>query len=147
MRKLNLAVVMLVLVLVAIVSVDAARGATLATVSWTGDRSLVTTFRVDDGMTGKPGYRRALWTSHQPLRANLRVRNSAGKLIEAENIAGPIYSLTEALAWTTKATGSYRVTLTLISATGGTATAVWTARVTAAACTPTVRTGVYIGCG
>jgi hypothetical protein len=130
-----------------------AAGSALAaspSITWSGDRTLTTHFRLDDGMTGKPGYRRAVWTSRQPLRALLRVRTSTGKLVESEGVAGPTYSLTEALTWTTSKPGVYRVTLTLTSPTNATATAAWTATLTAnakKACVPTVRSGVYIGCG
>lgn len=133
----------------AAIGATVANAATAPKIAWTGDRALTTTFRLDDGSTGAPGYRRAIWTGTQPLRAVLQVRTTAGKLVETESAIGTTYSRSGAIAFATKTVGVYRVTLTLVSqATAQVETATWVARVTASAgCVPHMANGIYFGCG
>lgn len=134
-RKLNVAIAILAVFGITIVAVDTARGASPA-VTWTGDRTLVTAFRLDDGMTGAAGFKRARWTSTAPVHAVLQLRNAKGRVV-ATQLGGNPYSRSAALTWITPLpTGVYRVTLTLTAYVYGSqsqlttrsVSAAWTAR-------------------
>lgn len=135
--------------------------------SFSGDRALIMKFRLDDGMTGGPGYRRAIWTSSAPVRATLAVRNKSGRLVETI-VGGNPYSTTAGLTWISSsgklvvsnsfpAAGLYRMTLTITAYEHGslsvlstdTVVAKWSAKLPdhSNACVPKVTSSSYIGCG
>lgn len=154
---------------IAVLLVLATAGTALAgapQVTRTGDVSLLTKFKLDDAMTGAPGYRRALWTSAQPVRAVLRVRNAKGRLVETV-VGGNPYSRTAAIAWidprgqmvnrSFPPAGMYHLTLVVNGyVTGSTKlvtsrseTVVWSARIPdhTKLCVPKVTSQSDIGCG
>lgn len=131
-----------------------------------GDVSLITSLKMDDGETGAPGYARALWTSAQPVRAVLRVRNAKGVLVETAVGNNP-YSRTAAIAWIDPTgrmvnrsfapAGVYHMTLVVTAFAAGSVsqltarseTLVWSAKVPdhTKLCVPHVSGNAYIGCG
>lgn len=116
MRALGLLGCTLVL-LTCVATASASSGA-----SFTGDRALIKKFRLDDGMTGGPGYRRAIWWSYPGLSAQLVVKNAKGRTVETLKGGNPT-SPSGALTWIlpsgqminhlSAAAGLYRITLTL----------------------------------
>lgn len=135
--------------------------------SFSGDRGLITRFRLDDGSSGGPGYRRARWTSTAPVVATLTVRNNAGRLVESL-VGGNPYSTTAALTWISPAgmftanrsfppAGFYRMTLTITAYAQGsisrlstnTVVAKWSAKIPdhTKLCVPHVSGNSSIGCG
>lgn len=131
-----------------------------------GDVSLITSLKMDDGETGAPGYARAIWTSAQPVRAVLRVRNSKGVLVETAVGNNP-YSRTAAIAWIDPTgrmvnrafapAGVYHMTLVVTAFMAGSVSQlsgrsemlVWSAKVPdhTKLCVPHVSGNAYIGCG
>lgn len=135
--------------------------------SFSGDRTLITKFRLDDGSSGGPGYRRARWTSTTPVLATLAVRNNAGRLVETV-VGGNQYSTTAALAWISPGgmftvnrsfppAGFYKMTLTITAYAHGsisqmstdTVVAKWSARIPdhTKLCVPRKSGDALIGCG
>lgn len=134
--------------------------------SFSGDRALVQKFRLDDGSTGGPGYRRAIWWSSSHLSARLVVTNSKGKVVESlagGNPTAPSGALTwistsgEMANHTYPPAGLYRLTLRLTAYAAGsvsrltkdTVVAKWSGRIPdhKKACVPHVSGNSYIGCG
>ena len=113
------------------------------TVTFTGDQTMLSSFKLDDGNCC-PGYRRALWTTTVPANATLVVRNSKGSVVETLQASGK-GDPSAALTWITPTNqlaygsspappGTYAVTLTFVAipAPGNppssrTVTAQWTA--------------------
>lgn len=134
--------------------------------SFSGDRTLVSRFRLDDGSTGGPGYRRASWTSSSGLSARLVVRNANGKIVESLAGGNPtspsggltwILSTGEMINHAYPPAGLYFVTLTLTAykhgsvslLTNDTVVAKWSAKVPGHTklCVPKITKTSYIGCG
>lgn len=135
-------------------------------VTRTGDVSLITSLKMDDGQTGAPGYARALWTSAQPVRAVIRVRNAKGVLVETAVGSNP-YSRSAAIAWIDPTgrmvnrsfapAGIYHITVVVTAfaagsvsqLTGRSETLVWSAKVPdhTKLCVPKVTKYSNIGCG
>lgn len=142
-------------------SVYAASGA-----SFSGDRALIKKFRLDDGTTGAPGYRRAIWSSHPGLSARLVVRNAKGQTVETLTGGNPT-SPSGALTWISKSgemtnrtyppTGLYRIALTLTAYQAGSVSlltndvvvAKWSAKIPdhTKICVPHRSGNSLIGCG
>lgn len=135
--------------------------------SFSGDRALLTKFRLDDGLTGAAGYRRAYWTSTAPVRATLVVRNAKGRIVETV-VGGNQYSATAGLTWISSdgrlvtnrslaPAGLYRMTLTITAYEKGsisllsadTVVAKWSGKVPdhKTLCVPHVTATAYMGCG
>lgn len=143
MRKLSSTASLFALVALCGVVASSALAASGATFS--GDRTLIVKFRLDDGTHGDPGYSRARWTTATPVKAILRVRDSSGRLVETL-IGGNPYSDIAALTWllpsgqlvnhSATPAGVYRLTLTMTALAPGmvsqltnrAATAAWTAK-------------------
>lgn len=161
MTMVRLSTVMAVIALIACGVAYASSGA-----SFSGDRALIMKFRLDDGMTGGPGYRRAIWTSPSGLSALLVVRNSKGKIVESlagGNPTSPSGGLTwilssgEMINHAYPPAGLYFVTLTLTAYKHGsvsllttdTVVAKWSAKIPdhTKLCVPHVSGSSYIGCG
>lgn len=139
-------------------------------VTRSGDVSLITSLKMDDGMTGAPGYARALWTSAQTVRAVLLVRDSKGRLVETV-VGGNPYSRTAAIAWIEPSgrminrsfapAGVYHMTLTVTAwdpryppgpfakLTSRAETLAWSGTVPdhTKLCVPKITKTSYIGCG
>lgn len=127
--------------------------ATSPTVVFSGDRTILSSFKLDDGACC-PGYRRAKWTSTVPVNATLVVRNAKGAVvttmtardeyssaaltwITSANVVVPTGSITIPPGTAPSPPGTYSVTLTLVALsepgnlpTSRTVTAQWTAVVT-----------------
>lgn len=92
-------------------------------VTYTGDRTLIHTLKLDDGLTGGPGYQRARWTVSKSVQAVMVVRNAKNAVV-AKLVGGNVDSVNGALTWVTikgqlvtshavVKPGTYSVTLTL----------------------------------
>lgn len=134
--------------------------------SFSGDQALLTRFRLDDGSTGGPGYRRAMWTSRGHLNARLVVTNSKGKTVEVLT-GGNQTAPSGGLIWISASgemtnhayppAGLYRITLTLTAYKAGSVSlltndvvvAKWSARIPdhTKLCKTQTSSSSSIGCG